>query len=200
MKHSLHCLFLLVPVFLSSCLGLDAEARVGADGAVDLSMDYTVSAALDELGKLGANAAYIPIPVGRNDLELAARRAGGELRSWSRKDGPESFIIKATMHFPSMAAFAAFLDPTGSSASFNESGGKATLSVRLSEGISPADKELIEFIRLAFADYVVAFRVVAPKNPSATGGMVVSGRTASFTMKSAELYASQKPVILSVSW
>ncbi|PKL25368.1 MAG: hypothetical protein CVV47_04740 [Spirochaetae bacterium HGW-Spirochaetae-3] len=185
---------------LVSCLGMDADARIGADGSVDVSMTYTVSAAVDELGRLGANAAYIPVPVGRDDLDLAARRAGGTLRSWSRKDGVESFVVTAALRFPSAAAFASFLDPTGLSASYSESGGKSTLTMRLSEGTPPAEKELVDFIRAAFDDYAVSIRITTPRAPSSPRGFVVAGRVSSFTMKSADLYASDKPVTLSLSW
>ena len=75
-------------ILLSSCIGIDADARIAADGSVELAIVYTVSSAVDELGKLGANAGYLPLPVGRNDLELAASRAGGELRSRPNRPHP----------------------------------------------------------------------------------------------------------------
>lgn len=200
MKQSFYVLFLAVPLLLSSCLGIDAEARIGADGTVDLTMTYTVSTALDELGKLGANAAYIPVPVGREDLQLAADRAGGELRTWSRKDGTESFVVTSTLRFPTAAAFATFIDPAGKLANYSEAEGKSTLSMTLSEGTPPADKDLVEFIRVAFSEYVIAVRVTTPKNPSASSGFTIAGRTASFSMKAAELFGSPVPVAVSVSW
>jgi len=200
MKHRFSFLALILPLLFVSCLGIDAEARIGNDGAVDLAMNYTVSAALDEIGKLGANAAYLPLPVGRDDLELAARRAGGELRSWSRKDDAESFVVTAALRFPNAAAFAAFLDPEGKMASYTESAGKSTLTMRLSEGTAPADKDLVEFIRVAFSDYAVSIRVSTPRAPASLEGFTVSGRTASFSMKAADLYGSASPVSLGLSW
>jgi hypothetical protein len=200
MKHRFSCLFLALPLLLASCLGIDADARIGTDGAVDLTLTYTVSAALDELGKLGANAAYIPVPVGRDDLQLAAERAGGELRSWSRKDGTESFVVTSTLRFPTAAAFASFIDPAGKLARYSEAGGKATLSMTLSQGTPPADKDLVEFIRVAFSEYAISVRIAVPRNPSASSGFTVSGRNASFSMKAAELFGSAVPVAVSVSW
>ncbi|MBU0928859.1 MAG: hypothetical protein KKA67_14010 [Spirochaetes bacterium] len=200
MKHRATALSAILPLLLASCIGIDADVRIGTDGSVDATIEYTVSIAVDELGKLGANASYLPLPVGRDDLDLAARRAGGELRSWSRKDGTESFAVSASLRFPDAAAFAAFLDPAGSLASFEEAGGKSTLSIRLSGGTPPADKDLAEFIRVAFTDYSIAIRVAAPRNPSAADGFALSGRNASFSMKAADLYASPDPVSLTLSW
>jgi len=200
MKRSFPILAVILTALLASCLGMEADARIGADGSVDVAMTYTVSAAVDELGRLGANAAYIPVPIGRDDLDLAARRAGGALRSWSRKDGADSFVVTAALRFPSAAAFASFLDPAGLSASYSESGGRSTLTMHLSEGTPPAEKELVDFIRVAFADYNVSIRITTPRAPSAPRGFTVAGREASYTIKSADLYASESPVTLSVSW
>jgi len=200
MKQRISCLFLALPLLLASCVGIDADARIGTDGAVDLTLTYTVSTALDELGKLGANAAYLPVPIGRDDLQLAAQRAGGELRSWSRKDGIESFVITSALRFPTTAAFASFIDPAGKLASYTEAGGRATLSMTLSEGTPPADKDLVEFIRVAFSEYVIAVRINLPRNPSASSGFTVSNRNASFSMKAADLFGSPDPVSASVSW
>lgn len=200
MKQRFSGLFLALPLLLSSCLGIDADARIGADGAVDLTMTYTVSSALDELGKLGANAAYLPVPIGREDLQLAAERAGGELRSWSRKDGSESFVVTSELRFPTPASFALFIDPAGKLASYSEEGGRATLSMTLSEGIPPADKDLVEFIRVAFSEYAIAIRITVPRNPSASNGFTISGRNASFSTKAAELFGSPVPVVVRVTW
>ena len=200
MKQRVFSLFLALPLLLSSCLGIDADARIGGDGAVDLTLKYTVSTALDELGKLGANAAYLPIPIGREDLQLAAERAGGELRSWSRKDDAESFVVTSDLRFPTVAAFALFIDPAGKLASFSEAGGKSTLSMTLSEGIPPEDKDLVEFIDVAFSEYAIAIRIAVPKNPSASSEFTISGRNASFSRKASELFSSPVPVVVRVTW
>jgi len=200
MKRSTLLLAAATAILVSSCIGIDADALPAADGSVELTLAYTVSAAVDELGKLGANADYLPLPVGRNDLELAASRAGGELRSWSREDGAESFAIKASLRFPSVASFAAFLDPAGEGAAYAEAGGRSTLTIRLSEGFDPADDDMLEFVKLAFADYAVNLRITAPRTPTATGGLALSGRVATFSMKAADLYASNSPVTISLSW
>jgi len=200
MKQRLSRLFLALPLLLASCLGMDADVRIGADGAVDLTLTYTVSSALDELGKLGANAAYLPVPVGREDLQLAAERAGGELRSWSRKDGAESFVVTSVLRFPTPEAFALFIDPAGKLASYSEAGGRATLAMTLSEGIPPADEDLVEFIGVAFSEYAIAIRITVPGNPSASNGFTIAGRDASFSMKASELFGSPVPVVVSVTW
>lgn len=205
MKHSAIAIIAIIAITLSSCIGIDTSAKIAADGSVDISMTYTVSTAVDELGKLGtkngaANAAYLPLPVGQADLELAATRAGGQVRSWSRKDNSDSFTITTTLRFPSAAAFVLFLDPTGARATYAEAGGKSTIAMTLFDGIDPADPDLLEFVRLAFADYSIAIRLELPRNITASKGYTVAGKVASFSMKAADLYASKTPVVTSVTW
>lgn len=200
MKYRLYCLALFLPLFFVSCLGIDADTSIAADGTVNSTIVYTVSAAVDELGKLGANAAYLPLPVSQADLELAARRAGGEVRSWKRNDGTESFVVTAALRFPTVAAFTSFLDPAGDLARYEVANGRGTLTMRLSEGVAPADKDVIEFIKVAFSDYMIAITLTVPKTPSASKGFTVTGRTARFSMKAADVYASPDPLTLSLSW
>jgi hypothetical protein len=193
-------LVILVSLFLASCIGIDADVTVGTDGSVDVSMRYTISMALDELGKLGANADYLPLPVGQADLELAATRAGGELRSWSRKNGSESSTITASLRFPDISAFTLFLDPLGKAAIYTENDGTSSLRIDLYEGTRAEDTELVEFIKTAFSDYMISIRLELPRTPRATGGFLVSGRVASFSMKAADLYTQASPVSITVSW
>jgi hypothetical protein len=194
--------FILASIFgiLTSCIGIDANAKIAANGAVDVSIRYTVSSAVDELGRLGANAKYLPLPVGRDDLELAANRAGGELRSWSRKDDSDKFTVSSTLRFPDTRSFVQFLDPAGELASLVESNGTSTLSMTLSGGINPADPNLAGFLELAFGDYLVAITLELPKTPSAVGGFSVKGNAVSFSMKAVDLYSSPKPVKVTASW
>ncbi|GAB1457530.1 hypothetical protein MASR2M48_28380 [Spirochaetota bacterium] len=190
MKHRLYWLVLVLPLFLVSCLGIDADTNIAADGIVNSTIVYTVSSAVAELGKLGANASYLPLPVAQADLGLAARRAGGELRSWSRKEGSDSFVVTAALRFPSVAAFASFLDPAGELARYEEANGRATLTMSLSDGVAPADKDILEFIQVAFSDYRIAITLTVPRTPIASQGVTVTGRSARFNMKAADVYAS----------
>lgn len=190
----------IILALLSSCVGIDADARIGADGAVDLSLVYTVSKSVDELGKLGSNASYLPLPIGRDELELAATRAGGSLGSWSRSDGPDAISVKAAFRFPNPAAFALFMDPSGELAAYAEAGGRKTLTLTLSRGLEPADPELAEFVRVAFESYRIAIRFRLPKAPTASSGLSASGQTLSFSRPAAELYSAAEPVVVSFSW
>lgn len=200
MKYSKGLMYAALCLVLASCVGIDTNVKISANGTVDVSIRYVVSNAADELGKLGANAKYLPLPVGEADLGLAASRADGELRSWVRKDGNESFAIDAALRFPNAGSFARFMDPAGELATYVEANGRSTLEMTLASGNTPAEPEVESFLDLAFGDYLVALTLELPRAPNAPQGFTVKGNTAAFSMKAADLYASPTPVKVSVTW
>ncbi len=199
-KHANLVLVILIVVSFSSCVGIDAEARIDADGSVELSMRYEVSIAVDRIGKLGANERYLPLPVGQDDMLLAVSRTGGELLSWNRDEGNDRFTIDARIRFPDTAAFAAFLDPSGQAVSFSETEGVRRLTIQLSDGRVPADAELSQFIEVVFTDFRTAINFVLPRTPITATNLVVEGSHASFSMPSSQLYTSPIPVLITLSW
>lgn len=184
----------------ASCIGIDSSATIAANGSVSLALEYKVSLAVDELGRLDANSAYLPLPVGRADLELAATRAGGQLNSWSRADAVSGFTIKAALAFPNAAAFARFMDPTGESAVYGEQGARKTLSLRIGSGEPPADADLARFIGQAFADYRIRLSFQVPAAIVESSGLTLNGRTALFDMAAADIYNSASPIALRLTW
>jgi hypothetical protein len=199
-KHTGFLVVALVIFSFSSCVGIDAEARMDADGSVELTLRYEVSIAVDQIGKLGANEKYLPLAVGQEDMLLAVSRAGGELLSWNRNDGTDRFAIDARMSFPDTQAFAAFLDPAGQAVSFSDVEGNRTLTMQLSAGRPPADDELTRFIETVFSDYRTSIRFVLPGPPTTATNLLVEGTTASFAMPSPEIYTSSAPVLLVLEW
>ncbi|HAE21022.1 MAG TPA: hypothetical protein DCG47_01690 [Spirochaetaceae bacterium] len=193
-------LALCLALLASSCIGIDSSASIAANGSVSLAIDYKVSLAVDELGRLDANSAYLPLPVGRADLELASTRAGGQLNSWSRSDAADSFTIKAAISFPNLAAFASFMDPTGQDAVYSEQGARKTLSMRIGSGRPPANADLSRFVEQAFADYRIRLSFQLPAAIVDNSGFTVNGRTASFDMAAAAVYASASPIALRLTW
>lgn len=185
---------------LSSCVGIDAEARIAGDGSVELTMKYEVSIAVDRIGKLGANARYLPLPVSEEDLSLAATRAGGELLAWNREDRTNRFLISSRLRFPNPGSFATFLDPTGQGAGFSETSTGQRLTIQLSEGRVPADPDLVRFIQTVFEEYQISLNFILPRAPVTATGLSINGSRASFNMPAAELYASPSPVLLVLEW
>lgn len=199
-KHTGLALAILVIVSLSSCVGIDAEARIDADGSVEMTIRYEVSIAVDQIGKLGANERYLPLAVGQDDMLLAVSRTGGEMLSWNRDDRTDRFIINARIRFPDTGSFAAFLDPSGRAVFFSETGVLKTLTIQLADSRTPADVELTRFIETVFSDYRTSIKFVLPSAPSTASNFLVEGSSASFSMPSSKLYTSSTPVLLVLEW
>jgi hypothetical protein len=192
-------LLAIMGMFLS-CVGIDANIRIMADGRVEMDLSYDISIFLDQIGKLGANERYLPLPVGQDDLVLAVRRAGGELLSWKRSDSADRMRIESRLSFPDTAALAAFMDPSGSKATADRADGRNRLVFQLSSGNPPADSELEDFVKLVFTDYRINMAFNMPRTPRTSSNMTVEGQRARFSMDSASLYTAQTPVLIELSW
>lgn len=199
-KHTGIALAIVALLAFSSCVGIDAEARINAEGSVELTLRYEVSLAMDRIGRLGANEKYLPLPIGQDDLLLAVSRVGGELLSWSRDDGSDRFIVNTRIRFPTTNAFASFLDPSGRAVSFTETSATRSLSIQLGDGRVPAEPELTRFVQAAFSDYRTSIIFTLPRVPSIATNLVVEGLRARFSMPSPELFSSLTPVILVLEW
>ena len=199
-KHAIIFLVISTGFLFTSCLGIDTNVRISAEGNVDLALRYEVSIVVDQIGKLGANEKYLPLPVGRDDLLLAVSRAGGELLTWERQDSSDRFTIDTTIRFPELTAFAAFLDPSGQVVSYSENGNLHTLTMQLSNGLTPADEELTRFIETVFSDYQTSLTFTLPAKPITTSNLTVTDLQASFSMPSAQLYTSVTPIELVLEW
>ncbi|GAB1433569.1 hypothetical protein MASR2M29_21950 [Spirochaetota bacterium] len=191
---------LFFSLLLASCIGIDSESNIRADGTIQLKLIYSVSKAVDELGRLGANEVYFPLPVGREDLQLAAGRSGAELRSWNRNDNDDKIIITANLDFPDPDSFTAFLDPAGGMAEFSKSNGLNTLTLTLTKGTTVAEPDFLEFIKAVFGDYEIVLNFRLPGTIVNANGFTLNGNNASFKMKAADVYSSPKAVVLSLSW
>ena len=62
-----------IVMLLSSCIGVNADMVVQANGSGSITLEYHVSQFLESLGKLDGNENWPLIPVGRADF------AGGRL-------------------------------------------------------------------------------------------------------------------------
>ena len=199
-KHTGIALAILALLTVSSCVGIDVEARISDEGTVDLTLRYEVSIAVDQIGKLGANERYLPLPIGQDDISLAVSRAGGEVLSWSREDETDRFVVNTSIRFPDTLAFVAFLDPSGRVVSFTETSTNRSLSLQLTDGRVPADPELARFIQTAFSDYNTSISFILPRGPLTATNFILEGSQARFSMPSSELYTSPTPVILTLEW
>lgn len=182
---------------LASCIGMDADINIAANGRVDCTLVYTVSQSIDQFGKIDGNA--LPLPISREDFALAANRSGGTVQNWRREEGKENFTIRTALSFPDPQSFARFMDPGLENAVYTEAGGIRTLRLVLSEGINP-NRELADFLRMAFADYRIKLSFNLPANIRDGKNLGINGRNAIYENSAADLYSATEAQFIEISW
>jgi hypothetical protein len=113
MSRVLCAAFLWSVVFLS-CLGAGSQIKLNNDGSGTIRLDYRIASDLEKIGELEGNARWLPVPVGRSDLERTiARIEGLRLVSYSSSTDGADAVHSADMSFSSIEALSSFFDATG---------------------------------------------------------------------------------------
>jgi hypothetical protein len=108
------CAALLWSILLLSCLGTGSQIKLNNDGSGTIRLEYRIASDLENFGELDGNARWLPVPVGRADLERTiARIEGLRLVSYSSSTEGADTVHSADMSFSSPEALAALFDSTG---------------------------------------------------------------------------------------
>jgi hypothetical protein len=186
---------------LSSCLGLDAELTVRADGSGTVTLDYRLSKMVESMGKLDGNERWLPFPIGRADFERSVEQVPGlTLSSFSQTSDETDVRIKASLAFADSAALLGFMDHTGRAAGLTVKDKTTTLSLQLSEG-GALDADLEALVRAVFEGYEVKLRINTPTPGEASGpGASSADRTAAFQAPVADILAAKAPFVWQLKW
>ncbi|MDR0289373.1 MAG: hypothetical protein LBI06_00370, partial [Treponema sp.] len=121
---------------LCSCLGVQADISIRADGSGRIALEYRVSQMLESIGRLDGNERWPAVPVGRADFERSiARIPGLRLVSFRTSDVKSTgdLVTKAELQFKDIATLVAFLDSTGKRASYSGNQTSNVLRLTLTE-------------------------------------------------------------------
>jgi hypothetical protein len=172
---------LILPIVLSSCIGIDAEININRNGSGTIALEYRVSNLLESLGKLEGNEGLPPIPVGRADFERTVNRIPGlDLQSFSSKPADRDVLYTVKLGFSNLEALIQFLDSTGQGAALSREGGKTRFSLSLDSGsIARGDAQLLNLLTIIAEGYVLDIRLNAPQDAelsfrSSTGRLLAS--------------------------
>ncbi|MDR2048251.1 MAG: hypothetical protein LBP69_02225 [Treponema sp.] len=103
------CVFLFF-----SCIGTGSGISIRADGTGTIQLEYRLAKELEGLGKLDGNERWLPVPVGKADLERTVNRVEGlRLVSFSSKEDGKDIVYSARLDFDSPRALTGFLDASG---------------------------------------------------------------------------------------
>ena len=207
------CLLLAVLTF-TSCIGMNAEIVMRSNGSGRITLEYRVSQMLESLGRLDGNENWPAIPVGRGDFERAVARIPGlRLVSHSSRDVPgaaggRDLLTTVVLDFQNPAVLLAVLDNTLAGASFVRENGRNFLRLTLRDASDDTiDADLLSLFREFSEGYTISISLRAPNNaslavmpPSAPGERSSSGRNASFSIGTGDLFSFEEGLSLEFGW
>ncbi|MDR1306654.1 MAG: hypothetical protein LBK74_03670 [Treponema sp.] len=160
-----------------SCIGAESRVRLEGDGSGLISCEYRVARDLENMGKLDGNERWLPVPVGRADLERSAARIDGlMLVSYSSREAGPDTVHRAEFSFANPRALEAFFDSSGRYFKADMAQKKITLSFPGSEA---GNAEFEKPAREALEGYVFFLALTLPETPRVSW-FDKEGKTASF--------------------
>lgn len=207
------CLLLLG---LCSCIGVSADISVRANGSGKIFLEYRVSQMAESLGRLDGNERWQTVPLGRPDFERTLDRIPGmRLTSFSTKNQGNDIINRVGMEFKTIDALLAFLDYSGTCASFKqENGGNRLFLELVSGGAANVDGDLLALLREVSGGYQVRISFTAPGGALlalATGAenkpyngtaarLVPQGKKVSLSIETGELLSLPEGLGVEITW
>jgi hypothetical protein len=205
----MRAIVLSMPLAISACIGIDATAGVGANGAGSIDLRYEVSRIVAPIASLEGTRGMVPLPLSVADYESAvAGIQGMRIDSVSREEGADKILIHAVLAFENLASLSSFLDPSGRRAIYSEADGRSTLRLVLAEGTRNGvalDSESEKLVKAAFSEYSVSIAIDLPRNVlssslSSGTGATARARRAILSMATSALLESAQPVIWEIQW
>jgi hypothetical protein len=205
----------LVCVFLFfSCIGTGSLISLHSDGSGTIQLEYRLAMELEELGNLDGYDRWLPVPVGRADLERAADRVEGlRLVSFSVKEDGKDLVYSAKLDFDSPRALTAFLDASGRQVQLDME--KKRLVFTFGGAETPAENSEAGFretVVSSFSGYEFSLALAMPAPVSLRwldengaeapnpGTCSVSGAALDFRSPMADLILLEKVRIMEITW
>jgi hypothetical protein len=204
---------------MNSCLGVEADISMRADGSGRITLEYRVSQMLESLGRLDGNERWPTIPVGRADFErTVARIPGLSLLSFSSKEVPSAnaviggkdLLTKVSLEFKNASALLSFWGSSaaGSAASLIQRDGKNILRLVLLDPLTNTiDEDLLSLLKEISGGYEISLSLSAPQNAVLTLSPPVSsartasrGKKVSFSISLGDLLDLKDGLAVEISW
>ncbi|MDR2662510.1 MAG: hypothetical protein LBC31_05885 [Treponema sp.] len=193
-----------------SCIGAESRVRLNGDGSGVISCEYRVARDLESLGKLDGNERWLPVPVGRADLERSAARIDGlTLVSYSSREAGADTVHRAEFSFADPPALEAFFDSSGRYFKADMAKKKITLSFPGSEA---RNEEFEKLAREALEGYAFFLALTLPEAPRVSwfdsegktavfpGTSRVTGTGVECGIPMADLVFLKAPLTMEISW
>jgi hypothetical protein len=175
-----------------------------------MKLEYRLSKELEGLGKLDGNERWLPVPVGKADLERTVDRVEGlKLVSFSSKEDGKDIVYSVRLDFDSPRALTGFLDASGTLAELDME--KRRLAFTFAGAENP-EAGLRETAASSFSGYRFDLALTMPaavslrwldENGTETanpGTCSVSGAALDFSVPMADIVLLEKTRVMEITW
>lgn len=202
-------IFTLMPlgfvIFLTSCIDIETSITLQEDGSGTVTMSYSISKMVMELGRLDEEDPFAPLPVSKTDFTATAAIVPGlEVISVKENEDAKNNYIEAELVFDSIEALSSFLSPDneGGPEVYVEGGStifRYTLFTATEEDINQQSMDLIESF---FAEDAVSMIIEAPARITSVnhGEITGNGRKAQYSVAIAEIFQRNEDILWEVRW
>ena len=199
-------ILLIAVIFLSSCLSVGTKITLNEEGGGTIELDYTVSPLIMNLGSLGEDDNFSPLPVSEEDFIMtAATIPGMTVENVESREDEEGVHIAAVLNFESTSALSGFFALPEESPGIIITTGENTTAFRYVVFQKPEtaiSEESMEMINAFFGDDLLTFEITppAPIIDVNMGEISGNGRTALFSVSISELFMQEEEVVWEVRW
>jgi hypothetical protein len=191
------------------------------NGSGKLTMEFSVSRLLENLGSLDGNAQWPTIPIGRADWERTmARIQGARITSFSTREVRQDTVTTIVIEYDNPQALLAIVEPGNRKSSIVLENQQGRFDYIISDGFSEYlnfseyDETILELARTMFADYNFSINFSAHGNSTLTitdgtgkevktpaaARVVPSGRRVSMSIGMMDLIDIQDGLGISLRW
>jgi hypothetical protein len=191
-------------------MGTSSLISLRSDGSGTITLEYRVAKELEALGKLDGNERWLPVPVGKADMERTVDRVEGlRLVSFSVREDGTDLVYSSRLDFDSPQALIAFLDVSGGHVKLDME--KRRLAFTFS-GVENPEAGFRETVFSAFAGYEFSLGLTMPgavslrwldengaetRNP---GTCSVNGTALDFSSPMADIILLEKTCTMEITW
>ncbi len=187
---------------LTSCIDIETSIQMNEDGGGTAAVSYSVSKLVMELGRLGDDDSFSPLPVSETDfLATAAMIPGMEVRSVSVREDETAVNIESEFEFDSAEALSAFFSPgTENGPSLTREGEETVFRYTLFTAAEEISDESMKMVESFFAEDEIILRLRAPSDINSVSLGTVEGNTAVYSATILEIFSENKDILWEVRW
>lgn len=187
---------------LTSCIDIETDIQINDEEDGSITLNYSVSKLIMELGQLDEDDPFSPLPVSESDfIASAAMVPGMEVESVSVDEDEKAVYITSECSFSSVEALSAFFSPDRENdPSLTQEGGETVFRYTLYSAAEEISADSMRMIESFFADDGIVIRLEAPSDITSVSAGSIDNNTAEFTTTILEVFRTNEDIVWEVRW